>query len=109
MNKKDCNCCCWCCCENQKNDWGYEKEYQKCCYEKEKEFPKCGCHQEKEFPKYSCHQEKEFPKCGCTYNNNLNKNYDYGFGNQSKNDGFCDCQKNNYGYSKYDQKNFGWY
>ena len=102
MNKKDCNCCCWhCCCENFKNDCGcgHEKESHQCCCEKEKEFPKCNYFQ----------NEKDFHKCGCSHEKYENENYDYGFNNQYKNEGFCGCQKGNYEYEKYDQKNYGWY
>ncbi len=100
MNKNGYNCC-WCCCENFKNDWGcgHEKESHKCYYEKEKEFPKCNCYE----------KEKEFPSCGCSQGNYSNKNYDFGFANKSKYENSCGCQKGNYGHEKYDQKNFGWY
>ena len=104
MNKKDCNCClCWCC-ENNKNDWnwGCEKEPKKCCCEREKEFKKCGCNQEKDFSKCCC--EKDFQKYDCSHNN-----YDFGFSNQCQNENYCECKNSNYGYNKYDQKNFGWY
>lgn len=103
MNRKECNCCCFCCFENNKNDWslGHQKELHKCCcqWEKEKEFSKCDCKE----------REKDYNKCEYSHGNYLNKNYDYGFDNKFKNENSCDCAKSNYGYEKYDQKNFGWY
>ena len=102
MNRKENNCrCCFCCCENNKNDWdcGHEKEYKKYCF----------CEREKEFPKHGCSQEKDFSKCGCSHDKCQNKNYDYGFENKSKYENSCGCGKSNYGYEKYNQNNFGWY
>ena len=83
MNRYGCNCC-LCCCENNKKDWGFEKNFSKCCCHEQKKQNKCGYEHE-------CYEKQE-NNCDCGCYNKFNKeNYYYG--------------DNNYGYN---QNNFGW-